>query len=90
MKIGPTIRVYTIGFGMALIATLVVTFILSLVGAVIDEFAMGDFTSGCYVAMATFVVGGSAAAMMWAGWAMFAQYAYKQIGMKLPGYNDNL
>ncbi len=64
MQIGPTVRVYTIGFGMALIATFVVIFILSLIGAVIDEFAMGDFTSGCYVAMATFVVGGSAGAMM--------------------------
>lgn len=90
MKIDPTVRVYTIGFGMALIATLVVIFILSLVGTVIDEFAMGDFTSGCYVAMATFVVGGSAGAMMWAGWVMFAQYAYKQIGMKLPGYKDTI
>lgn len=73
MKIDPTVRVYTIGFGMALIATLVVIFILSLVGAVIDEFAMGDFTSG-----------------LWAGWVMFAQYAYKQIGMKLPGYKDTI
>lgn len=90
MKIGPTVRVYTIGLFMALLVTLVVIFVLSLIGAVNDEFAMGDFTSGGYVAMATFIVGGSAAAMMWAGWVMFAQYAYKQIGMKLPGYKDTI
>lgn len=75
---------------MALLVTIVVIFILSLVGAVIDEYAMGDFVSGTYVAIATFVVGGSAGAMMWAGWVMFAQYAYKQIGMKLPGYKNTI
>lgn len=88
MQIGPTVRVYSIGFLVALLATIVAIFVLSLIGAVIDELAMGDFASATYVAIATFVVGGGAALMMWEGWSMFARYAYKQIGVKLPGYKE--
>lgn len=88
MQIGPAFRVYALGFFVVMLASLVAMFVLSLIGAVIDELAMGDFTSAGYVAIATFVIGGSASLLMWAAWAKFARYAHKQIGAKLPGYED--
>lgn len=89
MPTGSAFRVYTIGFFIAALATFVAIFVLSLIGAVIDELAMGDFTSAAYVATATFVVGGSASILMWEAWARFARYAHKQIGLKLPGHKES-
>ena len=89
MPTGPAIRVYTIGLFIAALATIVAIFVLSLIGAVIDELAMGDFASAAYVAIATLVVGGGASLLMWEAWARFARYAHKQIGLKLPGYKES-
>lgn len=89
MPTGPAFRVYTIGLFIAVLATIVAIFVLSLIGAVIDELAMGDFGSAAYVAIATFVIGGGASLLMWEAWARFARYAHKQIGLKLPGYRES-
>ena len=88
MKLHPVVRVYSIGLFIALLATIVAIFVLSLIGAVIDELAMGDFQAATYLTIATFVVGGGASLLMWAAWARFARYAHKEIGAKLPGFKD--
>ncbi len=88
VRTGPVFRVYTIGFFVAALATLVAVFVLSLVRAVIDELAMGDFGSAAYIAIATFFVGGGASLLMWRAWSRFARYAHKEIGLELPGFKD--